>query len=74
MAAANINTVIKIKIGEYISGSLINSLQTIESFLLIKLPTPAPNEVIINIPGTKPNKVEKKYFFILMLKITGKIF
>jgi hypothetical protein len=60
---AKTNTITKIRIGKYISGSFIKSIQIIESFLPIKLPTPAPNEVIINIPGTRPNKVEKKIFF-----------
>ena len=74
ITAASTNTPIKTRIGKYISGSLINSVQDIELFLTIKFPSPAPNEFTINIPGTKPNKVEKKYFFIFILKITGKTF
>ena len=72
--AANISIAIKIKTGKYISGSLINLTKVNESFLLIKFPTPAPNAVIMNVLGTIPKRVAKKYLFIFILKITGKIF
>ena len=72
--AAIINIIIRIKIGIYISGSLIKLDHASESFLLKKFPTPAPKEFIMNTPGIKPNKVAKKYFFILIPKITGKTF
>ena len=72
--AVTISRTIKIKIGKYISRSLIKSIQFIELFLLIKFPTPAPKEFTINIPGIKPSSVEKKYLLIFMPKITGKTF
>ena len=74
MDAVSTNTITKIKIGKYISGSFIKSIQTIELFFPIKFPKPAPIDDIMNTLGTMPIKVEKKYFFIFMSKITGKTF